>query len=419
VIKKKLIGLFKLIKRYRIIVENFGYLSLLQLFTTLVPLLVYPYLVKVLGSDLYGKVIFAQAIMMFFSVLIDYGFNISAVKEVAENKSDKYKLSEIVSSVIFIKLIIWIISFLILISLVFFFGKFSEDPTLFLFAFTITFNQLLFPRWFFQGIEKMRYITIVNITSKIVFLVLIFIIVKQKDDYLLVPLLNGFGAFTGGIIGLYFVIFKEGVKFKLPKLNVLKYYLKSGSSMFGFKIAGVIKTQFNQIILGLMSNYSLVAYYDLAMKITSVFSTVFNNYTAAFFPHIAKNKDINLGKKALKFSFLLSMSSYILIALILKPLIQTWNIEFLPTVKLFWILGLFIPIYAVASFLGNSILVSHGYQKQHFISTAWTTILYLIIIYALYVFNNITIYSLGITVLSVQLLSTLHKFYYGKKFKLL
>ena len=189
--------------------------------------------------------------------------------------------------------------------------------------------------------------------------------------------------------------------------------------MFGFRLAGVVKIQTNQLVLGFMSNYSLVAYYDLALKITNVFSTIFNNYSAVFFPHIAKSKNKVLGKKALILSLILSSIIYLMMAIVLKPLIIFWNSEFLPTVKLFWIIGLFIPLYAIASFLGNSILVAHGYQKQHFISTLWTTFLYILIIYILIINQYITIYSLGLTIFFVQFFSTSHKYYFSKKYNLL
>ena len=122
------------------------------------------------------------------------------------------------------------------------------------------------------------------------------------------------------------------------------------------------------------------------MKITSVFGTIFNNYSAAFFPNIAKTKNIALGKKALRLSALFSTGIFLMIAVALHPVIQWWNPEFLPTVRLFWIVGFFIPVYAIASFLGNSFLVAHGFQAQHLYSTAWTTLVYLGSVYTVVIF---------------------------------
>lgn len=407
------------IKRNSGLIANFGYLSILQVYSTLVPLITYPYLVKVLGTEVYGLVIFAQTVAIILSNIVDYGFDISGVKQVAENKQNKDKLSEIVSSIYIIKFILWLLTFVIIIGMITLIPKFSSEPLLYIFSFAILFNNLLFPQWLFQGLEKMRYITIINIISRTIFLILIFIFVKTVDDYVFVPLLTGVGAFIGGIISVYFVIKNERIRLRIQPMKVLLHYFKEGSSMFGFRMAGVIKTQSNQIILGFLANYSLVTYYDLAMKITSVFSIVFNNYSAVFFPNIAKTKNITLGKKALKLSALLSTGIFLLIAILLNPIIQWWNPEFLPTVRLFWIVGFFIPVYAIASFLGNSFLVAHGFQVQHLYSTAWTTLVYLASIYILFVTNSITIYSLAFVILGSQLLSTIHKFYYCKKYNLL
>jgi PST family polysaccharide transporter len=419
VLKQKVKKVKDTLKRNAGVVENFGYLSILQVFSTLVPLITYPYLVKVLGTELYGLVIFAQSITLILANLIDYGFNIAAVKEVAEHRDDKEKLSEIVSSVYLIKFFFWVLSFGILVALIQLVPKLSLHPVLYLLAFTSSFTQFLFPQWLFQGLENMRYTTIVNICSRLIFLILIFVVVKAEDDFLIVPLLSGLGAFVGGIIGLYIVIFREKIKFQIQSVNTLKFYIKGGSSMFGFRLSGIIKTQTNQLLLGFLTNYSLLTYYDLAMKITSIFSTVFNNYTAVFFPNITNTKNIALAKKALHLSAVLSISTYIILALLLKALIIFWNPEFIPTVKVFWIVGLFIPVYAIASFLGNSFLVAHGFQKQHLFSTAWTTFVYLGAVYIFYITNNVTIFTLALSMFLSQFLSTAHKYYYCKKYDLL
>lgn len=407
------------VKRHKVVVKNFGYLSILQLLSIVLPLITFPYLIEVLGTGLYGKVIFAQAIAMLFSNLMSYGFDISAVKTVSENRNDKTKLSKIFSSVMTLKTIFWSLSLLILILLINIVPKLNADPWLFIFSFALTFNQLLLPQWFFQGIEKMKYITMVNLVSRVSFAVLIFVFVRNESQYLYVPILNGIGAFLGGIISLRIVFSKEKIKYTIPSLQNLKESLIDGSAMFGFKVAGVIKTQTNTLLLGFLVDYTMVTNYNLAQKVSNVLTTIFTNFSAVFFPEIAKSKDINLGKKAVKLSFISSVVVYVVVALFLKEVILWWKPELVLAANLFWIMGAFVPLYAVASFLGNSILVAHGYQILHLITTAWTTFVYLGVIIYLYFTNGINVYSLAITMFISQFLSTVHKYYYCKRLKLL
>ena len=75
----------------------------------------------------------------------------------------------------------------------------------------LSIGELLLPIWYFQGVEKMKYLTIINVGSRIVFTVFIFVFVKQKEDYILVPLFNSLGAILGGVYALYVLLAKERI----------------------------------------------------------------------------------------------------------------------------------------------------------------------------------------------------------------
>ena len=142
---------------------NFSYLSILQVFTILFPLLTYPYLLRVIGLELYGVIVFAQSIIIYISLVINFGFNMSSAKDVAIHKEDKEKLSRIVSTTYISKFILWVIcgvGYLVVIKT---FDFFREYYWVYYLSYLLTFNELLLPTWFFQGIEKMKFITIVNV----------------------------------------------------------------------------------------------------------------------------------------------------------------------------------------------------------------------------------------------------------------
>ena len=177
-------------KDKKILLSNFFSLTLLQVFTYLLPLITLPYLVRVLGTEKFGLVMFAQAFILFFSILVDYGFNLSATREISLHRDYKKKLTEIFSSVMTIKFILLAISFVALSIILVLFKKFSNDVDLYYLTFLWIIGHAIFPIWYFQGLEKMKYITIINIISRLIFTIAIFIFIKHESNYILVPIIN-------------------------------------------------------------------------------------------------------------------------------------------------------------------------------------------------------------------------------------
>lgn len=204
------------------LLENFLSLGALQIVSYVIPLISLPYLSRVLGVERFGVVFFAFAFMTYFIIFTDYGFGLSATREIAVNRHNKNNLSNIFSSVMFIKICLLLVSFAVLCIMITFIPKLQENWLVFLLSFLMVIGNAIYPVWFFQGVEKMKYITFLNILSKTIFLILIFIFVQKSDDYIIVPLLNSLGFLVSGIIGIYFVIKKLGAKLYIPKWNAIK-----------------------------------------------------------------------------------------------------------------------------------------------------------------------------------------------------
>ena len=106
------------LSRNKTVLANFSYLSILQVFTILFPLLTYPYLLRIIGLDLYGVIVFAQTIIAYVSLVINFGFNMSGAKNVAVYKGNKERLSRIVSSTYLCKFILWLICLIVYFSVI-------------------------------------------------------------------------------------------------------------------------------------------------------------------------------------------------------------------------------------------------------------------------------------------------------------
>jgi len=167
----KLKLIFQSAERKRLL-SNFFSLSALQVVNSLLPLIVVPYLYTTLGANKFGLIVFAQVVVSYFGLFVNYGFNFSATKEISVHRDNKRKISEIYSSVTTIKFVFTVSAFLAFLLMIFNIDRFSEDWKLYLFTFGSIIESILFPVWFFQGMERMKYITLLNITAKLIFTIL-------------------------------------------------------------------------------------------------------------------------------------------------------------------------------------------------------------------------------------------------------
>mgnify|MGYP001045861096 FL=1 len=137
--------------KYKVIVHNTTYLSVLEILKMVMPFVALPYLISTVGADKYGLVVFAQAIISYFIIFVNFGLDVSAVKNVSVNRSDKEKLSEVVSSVLIIKTILFILSFFALGFLLLCVRQFRDNCVLFLLSFYLAFQKFCFLFGFIKG----------------------------------------------------------------------------------------------------------------------------------------------------------------------------------------------------------------------------------------------------------------------------
>ena len=281
----------------KIIIKNLFSLGLIHSVNLLVPLLITPYLIKTVGISSFGVIATAQSIVVFFNLLTDFGFNLSSVRRIAQAQGNLKEIEKIINGVVFLKLILLGISFILFVAIVIAVPQFNKHLELYIFSFSMVIGQAFLPLWYYQGIEKINRTIIPMVISKLLTIAAIFFFIKTETNSSLVNVLFG----TGNIVtGLYLVglMRKEyKISFKLINYNILSAEFKNGLAMFTSNAAIVIYANSSIIILSFFLTPLSLGIYSVVDKIVQILKGILSLVHQVSYPricNIVKESDIAL-----------------------------------------------------------------------------------------------------------------------------
>ncbi|MFA6597905.1 MAG: flippase [Ignavibacteriaceae bacterium] len=267
--------------------QNVVSLSFLQLLNNLLPLITFPYLVRVFGPEKFGLVNFVTAFVAYFSMITDFGFNFSATQQISICRNEKERLSIIASAVYSIKILLLLLCFITFWVLVTFIPKFSVEKELFFFSFLIVLGTTFTPVWFFQGLEEMKQLVAVSTISKILMIIAIFIFIKSKTDDGTYVMLIGLSFVFNAIVLTGMMKKYYEVRFLFPSMKEIFFQLKESYLLFISSASISLYTTTNIFLLGLLSNHAEVGYFAAADKIRLGTQSLASPISQALYPRIA------------------------------------------------------------------------------------------------------------------------------------
>lgn len=360
--------------------SNFFALGIIQGTNLLIPILVMPHVIQRIGVSAFGSVSIAQVVMIYLSTISDYGFNQTATRSIALNTANDNR-SKIFFTVLTTKMIIVILSFFLMLMLIFFIPFFQVNAKLYLYGFTYVIGQSLLVTWFFQGVERMKFITISVLLARIIFAILVFVFIRQEHQAILFLFFLGIGNIIAGIFSIYVAINLFKLKVVYPQWFTIIYELKNGWQIMISNIFMNTYLYINIFILRMFAGNLVVGYYSIAEKIFLAIRQLLSIFSQAIYPPIcqlvqsSKNQTV-LFFRRLYIPFLILLSIGCFAVFILAPVIInffTGNGPELP-VLLLRMLSI-VPIIVCLNIPANLLLLSFDQKKSYLRISTFGTII--------------------------------------------
>lgn len=309
-------------KEYKTMTQNFVSMGFVQLTNYLVPMILLPYLVRTLGLDVYGTIVFTQTLVGYLESVMMYSFSLTAVMELSQHADNASAMSRIVSNIFGAKLVLSGVSALVILLLAFCVPGLAAIQSLLLLSLLYCVGYLFNFDWFYLGVQQMKYLTYLNLAGRLFTLAWVFLTVHSSADagaaFLMVPL----SYLLTGFLSLLALRYKHHIRIQRVPLRYALIELKKGSQIFyGQLLVRFYSADFAITMLGFIANTATVGIYALAQKVFSLFMVLTNLITVVVYPYLARlfkeNKELfvlqlrRLYKATLLAFILLSVAVYV------------------------------------------------------------------------------------------------------------
>ena len=268
--------------------KNILWLYALQGMNYLIPIVLLPYLVRVLGVGQYGLVAFSQAIAQYFIIATDYGFNFSATRQIALHRHDAVEVSRVFYGVMAIKMALVAIGAAFMVCAIASIPRLRADGAIYMAAYVAVVGSALFPVWLFQGMEQMQFISIITGASKLIAAGSIFLLVHGPQDAFRATLLQSAGFLIAGLIGFVISIKYFAPRLQVPHRRDLIQMLTEGRHLFFSTASITLNTNTNTFLVGVIAGNVQAGYFSLADKLIRAVTGLIFPFLQAGYPHIVR-----------------------------------------------------------------------------------------------------------------------------------
>lgn len=372
-------------------IKNFFIYGFGQAINLISPLLVMPYIVSICGKDGLGKIGVGFSFALIFIVFIDYGSYINGTKNISINRDNldilRKKITSIYVMKVFLLLVFSFVAFLIIQIIPFF----NKEAAVYYFSFLFVIGQFINPTWIFQGTESYKWITFVNVLSKVLYVVCVFIFISKPEQYIYANAFLGVGLIISSTVGLVALINQYQLKLYNGVMQDAAILLKEEFSLTFSQLFLSFYQYLPIIIVSAIGGNTMAGQYRIIDQIIMIFRTylqMFFNFVYADVCLQIFNNAQNGFKAWIKYNalnYILIVSLVFLVYLFSNNILLFFKTKTdeLVNMRLYLITGLFIPMLMGISFALKQLLFALNKNKEYIRITIITTILSLIFLYML------------------------------------
>lgn len=362
----------------------------LQLASLALPVIIHAWLARALGPHAFGRLTFVTALAAYWILLCDFGFSWSATRRVAVHRNDRQKCSEIVSTTLAARLLLFVVGGLIVSLMTATVAEFRSESWLIAVSCIGVLGTVLSPTWYFLGMERPHVPLWLDISSRALTMPTLVLLVSNSDDLLTAVCIITLGQLVAGIGGIMLLLNETRVSLTTPTFANIIATLRAGTPLFLSSSAVSLYTASSSLILGFTSTREQVGYFGLAQRLVAAACSILTPFNQVLYPQASRwirsglSETRRLIRTALLvqggIGLLLSISVFVAAPTLILLLFGESYVAVIPA--LHWLAPLPLAI-AIGSVFGHLLMLPAGKDVQHLVMTSLAGAINILFLFAL------------------------------------
>lgn len=256
--------------------------AILTMSNIIFPLITFPYATRILLPAGMGKISFATSVVAYFSMFAQLGIPTYGVRTCAKIRDDKEKLSKTVQELLIINVATVLISYAVFAGAILAVPRFNREKELLIIMGISILLNAMGVEWLYKALEQYSYITIRSIIFKVVALLGMFLLIHNKEDYIIYGGITIFAASASNILN--FINLRKHITLKPLGGYELKKHMKPMLVFFAVSVAATIYTNLDNVMLGFMKDDTEVGYYTAAVKVKTILVSLITSASVVLLP---------------------------------------------------------------------------------------------------------------------------------------
>lgn len=360
------------------LVKNVFSLGLVQIANYVFPFITVPIVSRIIGPDKFGVISFASSFVTYFTILINFGFDLSATRAISANRNNIEERNKIFNQVVLAKILLFSASVVLFTIALFTVPQLSNEKEVAVFSFLLCLSWVITPNWLYQGMQELSRVAIFNLVTKVIFTVIILLVVKQKNDYIWQPLAISIAQIVVGVYSFAYALKRYHITLSMSKLQPVLQLLWKEKVIFFSMVVINLYTTTNVVLLGFLQSEEQVGFYSAGYRLIVIIQSLISiPLSQAMFPFIgsafaqSRERGLDVVRQMLPVVTFLTFGAAVILWLFGPLIIMVlYGHKFEPSILVFRILAFIPVVIGWSNIFGIQTMINLKMDKLFFRITA-------------------------------------------------